>query len=71
VNLTEGAESAVLDVEGTSWGAVGIARYWGKIQLSELIVLASADSLGEIVEVIQESTAIVGRQKNGEETRSF
>jgi hypothetical protein len=48
----QGAESAVLNVEGGSLGAVGIASYWEKIQLSELVVLAGADSLIEIVEGI-------------------
>jgi hypothetical protein len=41
------------------------------MQPSELVVLAGADLFREIVEVIQESTAIVGRQKNEEETGSF
>jgi hypothetical protein len=48
----EGAESAVLKVERASSNAAAIANYWDKIQLSELIVLASADSIREIVEVI-------------------
>ena len=41
-----------MDVEGSLLGTVGIASYWGEIQLSELVVLAGADLLGEILEVI-------------------
>ena len=52
LNLTQGAKSAVFAVEGSSLRAVAIASYLGKMHLSELIVLASADSLGEIIEII-------------------
>jgi hypothetical protein len=41
----EGAETAVLDVEGASLTAVDVASYWGKTWLSKMIVLAGADSL--------------------------
>jgi hypothetical protein len=52
LNWTEGAESTVFDVEGTSLKAVATASYWGKMRLSEMIGLGGADFPREIAMVI-------------------